>query len=158
MPTSSAMITTMLGFFAVVWADAMPPKARANIANARRLRLIIDASFQLLDRLAGQRMCVLPVFVFLPSARSGPTTTDHALIEKHPKDQQSSENTTRAVRLWRVHILRKFGAPPKIRRSYVTCDVPQAAAGFRHPTDPLDISHGTRGGFHVGSLLARQRL
>jgi hypothetical protein len=35
---------------------------------------------------------------FLPSARSGPTTTDHALIEKHPKDQQSNENTTRAVR------------------------------------------------------------
>jgi hypothetical protein len=73
--------------------------------------LIIDVSFQLPDRPAGQRMCFL-----LSSARSGPTTTDHALKEKHPTDQRSSERSTRVASIRRVQILRKFGAPPKIRR------------------------------------------
>jgi hypothetical protein len=39
----------------------------------------------------------------------------------------------------------------------VVCDVPPPAAGFCHPADLLDISQGTRGGFRVGSLLARRR-
>jgi hypothetical protein len=37
------------------------------------------------------------------------------------------------------------------------CDVPPPAVSCRHPADLLDISHGTRGGFPVGSLLARRR-
>src|SRR5882757_10314004 len=56
MPTSSAMMTTMLGFLAVVCADAVLPRARgiAMIAVARRLRMNIDISFHLPDLRAGQ--------------------------------------------------------------------------------------------------------
>src|SRR5260370_18929690 len=96
----------------------MKARASARIAVARKLRLIIDVSFQLPDMLAGQRTNVL-----LPSARSGPTTTHHTLKEKHPTDQRNNENSTRAARIRLAPILRKFGEPPRIRSFllYMTC-------------------------------------
>src|ERR1700686_3399071 len=108
------MIMTMLGFLVAVCADAIPPQARrtAIIAVARKLRLIIDVSFQLPNLLSGQRMCFLLGF---HSARSGPTTTHRCGTEKHPMDQRSNESSARVARGRCVQILRKFGAPPKIR-------------------------------------------
>lgn len=72
-------------------------------------------------------------------------------------DQRSNENSARAARVRRLQILQEFGEPPKIRSFllYATCRRQQRA--FCHPADLLDISKGTRGGFRVGSLLARRR-
>ena len=72
-------------------------------------------------------------------------------------DQRSNENSARAARVRRLQILQEFGEPPKIRSFllYATCRGQQRA--FCHPADLLDISQGTRGGFRVGSLLARRR-
>src|SRR5450755_4221111 len=94
MPTSSAMITTMLGLFAVVWADAAPPNARGSesIAVKIRLLLIIDVSFhlQICTPISERTSCCTPQEV-------GQQQDIARRIKKHPVDQRSNENSTPAT-------------------------------------------------------------
>src|SRR6266849_6692428 len=112
MPTSSAMMTTMFGFLATVCAEAIPPNARgtASIAVARRLRLIIDVSFQSPNLPVNERAS------WSTPQEMGQRASRCTSEKKYPIDQRRNETHRKRQFIRHSRILRKFGEPPKIRR------------------------------------------